>query len=142
MFDLNAYALANRAGCGCPDSLESPGARWLQQVADAAQELYERGEDEDTRNDDVFKVADQCVPIYTHEVWSVFVDVQGYLEDVSDYSPDLSEGMEKAAQIALLMIAERLVTVLLEEAEAEAADQDEDEDDEDNSVNDGIGGEA
>jgi hypothetical protein len=71
------------------------------------------------------------VPIYTHERWQVFVDLQAYQEDVSEYGD--ADDLTNAAGVALYMIAERLVHALATEL-SDALDADADEEDgEDNA---------
>lgn len=104
------------AGVASPDSPDSPGAEWLMLVERAAGDI-ERDED------GISETADAIVPVYTHQRWLVFVDLAAYQEDPSGLGADTSD-MTAAAGVALYMIAERLLTALLE-------DRDEDEDDED-----------
>lgn len=64
------------------------------------------------------------MPVYTHNIWQVFVDLGAYREDVTELA-DPERGMEHMAQVALYMIAERLLYALTE------GDDEEDEEDED-----------
>lgn len=121
---MNAYQLAHMADVQSPDSLESPGAEWLVQVASYADEL-ESGD-----QDDITQAADSVVPIYTHNRWQVFVDLCAYTEDITDLSA--SPDMTDQAGVALYMIAERLLTALVDalvEAKAEDGDDDPELDD-------------
>ena len=105
---MNAYQLARVAGVASPDSPESPGAKWLELVAVSAEEV----EDEEYLSE----VADQLVPIYTHERWQVFVDLAAYQEDATE----LGDGdMTQLAGNALYMVAERLLRELFENGEEE-----------------------
>ena len=110
----NAYQLANLAGVISPDSLESQGALFLLSIAeDYTDRYYEGSMDEDT----VYEIADNAVPIYTHERWEVFVDLAAYTEeDPTGFEPG---DLTSAAGIALYMIAERLVQALMDEREEE-----------------------
>ncbi len=107
----NAYVLAGMADCASPDTKDSPGARFLGLVADSVVELV--AEDAD-RDDIPWTAADQCVPIYTHKVWSAFVDLGAWQEDPTEYGADGSD-MEQAAKVRLLMIGERLAAAVLED---------------------------
>lgn len=113
------YALARLADCSSPDSPESAGAQWLARVASCLDEI----EDED----DVSEQADSIVPIYTHEVWTVFVDLGAYNEDPTELGADAGD-MEGCAKVCLFMIAERLLHVLLEEKEGADEEDEESED--------------
>ncbi len=120
MTERTIYTLARMAECYDPDSLTSPGGRWLQIVESAASDLA----DYDDQEDGMHEVADSLVPIYAAEVWAVFVDLGAYQQDVDDYGPITD--MEKGAQIALYMIAETLLRAVLED-DAETTDDDDDD---------------
>lgn len=107
MMASTVWQLARLADCADPDTDASPGAAWLHGVEAAAQEI----EDED----EVSELADQLVPIYTAEVWSVFTDLGAYNEDPTDLGCDGSD-MEQAAKVCLYIIAERLLHALKEDA--------------------------
>jgi hypothetical protein len=130
--DHSAYRLADGAGCYSPDSPDSPGARFLRSVQDATREAVLWAAEYDTdgdllhavdnvKDDTAHQVADDAVPIYTHELWSTFADLGAYEEDPSEYGPVTDMG--RAAGVCLYMIAERLVHALLSEYEAHAQDQ-------------------
>jgi hypothetical protein len=125
----NAHQLAGMAECSSPDSTDSPGARFLLQVAASVAESLEYDEDgtEDT-SDMAQEVADSAVPIYTHERWQVFVDLCAYNEDISDFGTDETD-LTALAGAALYVIAERLAVALIEEAREEQEDNDDDDDD-------------
>lgn len=73
--ELNAYQLSHRAGVATPDALDSPGALWLLRVAEAATEaLDELGEPSEW----VHETAEILIPVATHEIWQVFVDLALY----------------------------------------------------------------
>jgi hypothetical protein len=111
--ERTVWQLAGLAGCSSPDSVDSAGAAWLVRVARDAEELAEDQGDDLT--DGIAERADSNVPIYTHELWSIFVDLGAYQEDVSELI-GAGTDMEKMAQVALYMIAERLLSALLEAA--------------------------
>jgi hypothetical protein len=123
---MNAYELAHMAGVTSPDSLESPGAQWLVQVASYADELGdELAADNEHLSDDITEAADSVVPVYTHNRWQVFVDLCAYTEDIEEYSAQDSDmTMTTQAGIALYLIAERLLTALVEAKSEQAADED------------------
>lgn len=116
------YALARLADCHDPDTMTSPGARFLDRVESAFLDM-------ETPDEDRFgEEADQLVPIYTHERWQVFVDLCAYEEDISEFG-DYGDDLTRAAGVALYMIAERLLRALYEEAQDNADDDEEDTDD-------------
>lgn len=130
------FALARMAGCGDPDTPDSPGARFLTSVADAASEhWYAYGPDGADDDDAVHEIADGIVPVYTHELWLTFVDLAAYREDddTGIMADALSHGhadLDKVAGIALYQIAERLLRAeLAEHAESAAMFADDDDDD-------------
>jgi hypothetical protein len=116
----NPYELASLAECASPDSLTSPGASFLERVADAADSIREEGGDEDN----VSEAADSAVPVYTHERWQVFVDLAAYNEDVTELGAT-GDDLTGCAGVALYMIAERLLHALLAEDVDEDADEEE-----------------
>lgn len=120
-----AFALARLAECYSPDSPDSPGARFLDSIeADYRDRRDEGSYDED---DTPHEIADNAVPVYTHERWQTFVDLGAYEEDTTDLGDDGSD-LTQSAATALYMIAERLVRALHDEIGDETADDDEDED--------------
>lgn len=108
--ERTVWQLAGLAGCSSPDSVNSAGAAWLVRVARDAVELAEDQADDLT--DGIAERADANVPIYTHDLWATFVDLGAYQEDVSELIGAETD-MEKLAQVALYMIAERLLAALL-----------------------------
>jgi hypothetical protein len=134
--ERTAHELAGMADTASPDTPTSAGAEYLRRVESGAIEHWDeldedqRG-DEDYRSDEVHELADGLVPIYTHAIWSTFVDLAAYQEDVTDYCGPEDE-MERRAMIALYMIAERLVRAVWDEmAEADEPERGECDEDED-----------
>lgn len=109
--DATPWQLAHEAGCASPDSATSPGALWLVQVAEAANEWHDYSDD---RDDAPHQIVDGLVPIYTAERWRVFTDLAAWQEDVTEFGP--IEDMEQAAGVALYLIGSRLATAVIEEA--------------------------
>lgn len=107
----NAYVLAGMADCASPDTFESMGAQFLTAVAEATVESTNYDDD---RDDIPWTAADQCVPVYTYDVWRTFVDLGAWQEDPTGYGADGSD-MEQAAKVCLLMIGERLSAAVLED---------------------------
>ena len=105
------YVLARMADCASPDSEDSPGAHFLEMVADSVVEAVEYGDD---RDDIPWAAADQCVPIYTYDVWRTFVDLGAWQEDPTELGADGSD-MEQAAKVCLFAIGERLAAAVLDD---------------------------
>lgn len=116
---LTPWQLARLAECFDPDSVDSPGARFLAGVRDDVNDRL--GGLNDDPSDVAAEIADSAVPVYTHERWRVFVDLGAWEEDPSDLTADTSD-MTQAAAICLYMIAERLAAALIA-----AADEGDDE---------------
>lgn len=129
--ELNAYQLAGMADVTSPDSLESAGAHFLTHIRDDVAERLEwlaSGDYADVTepaefvsiirdlDDWAYEIADGAPSIYTHEKFQQFFDLCAYQEDISELAPDETD-MEKMAGIALYMIAERLVSALLDTVE-------------------------
>ncbi len=117
--EFTLWELANLADCGSPDSLTSAGARFLFNVADATAEQVAVYRAEGTLEDDydysgeLHEIADNAPDVYTHTLWSEFVDLAAYNEDASELGADASD-MEKCARICLYMIADRLTRALVD----------------------------
>lgn len=107
-----AWQLARLADCMDPDSNESAGARFLERVE---ADYLEAVEDERYDGDETpHEIADNAVPVYTHERWQAFVDLGAYQEDVTELGDDGSD-LTQSAAVALYMIAQRLVYALAAE---------------------------
>lgn len=107
-----AWQLARLADCMDPDSTNSPGAQFLHLVESCyhdaiAEEWYDA---DDSPNE----IADNAVPVYTHDRWQTFVDLGAYQEDATELGADASD-LTQCAAVALYMIAERLVRTLHDE---------------------------
>lgn len=94
----------------------SAGAKFLRRVADTADEIADEIEagTVDDLDDRIHEEADAAVPIYTHEMWTTFVDLAAYTEDVSEFASG-DEEMDRLAAVALYIIAERLLQALVRE---------------------------
>jgi hypothetical protein len=111
----SVWELAEMAGCDSPESDISPGAMWLVRVASDLSEVIGRVTEygEDTQ-DVIRELADAAVPVYTHEMWRVFVDLAAY--DVDDEGlHDREDDMTQRAMVALYVVAERLLNALVGE---------------------------
>ena len=123
--EWTTFRLALEADVGAPDAVDSPGARWLNTISEAAVEFYEYNKedgDEDV-DDGLHLLADGIVPVYNHEVWLVFTDLAIWAEERPDLvhaigtyeEPD----MTTTARVMLYYVAERLAhtihTQLVEE---------------------------
>lgn len=119
--DLSAFQLASIAECGSPDSASSYGAEMLELVyMSVIEELRDLESIGDWDTDRTFEIAEGCINVYTHKLWTAFVDLCAYQEPVSEfaslgYSINIAyDGMEKLAWIALHSINVRLIDALLE----------------------------
>lgn len=126
--ELNAYHLADLAGCATPDNSESAGAQMLASIRDALADhldSYGAGIEPDDLDDDgsLHEIADAGPNVYTFTKWQQFVDLAAWQEDPSELGSDGSD-MDSAASVCLFIIAERLVAALVEEA---TTDDDEDD---------------
>lgn len=109
--ELSVYGLARLADVASPDSSDSPGARWLMNVASAASEMIaECAEYGGDPADAAHETADAIVPVYTSEIWAVFCDLAAWNVDTSDYGQ--AEDMTRSASLALYVVAERLINEL------------------------------
>jgi hypothetical protein len=122
------WELARIAECSDPDTDSSPGADFLRHVENSVKEALAYGHeqdydvtDEDWQSSTASEVADQCVPVYTHNLWVTFVDLAAYSEDVSELGMESvpTDELEKLPSLALYMIGERLALALFSEELAE-----------------------
>lgn len=115
------WQLARLADCTDPDTSTSDGAEFLRGVEYSTVEAFHNA-DFDERADSCWigdtshEIADSCVPVYTHEMWSTFADLAAWNEDPSEYGTE-SDDMTKCAMVCLYMIGQRLASALLEELE-------------------------
>lgn len=134
--EFTVHRLANMADCTFGQE-SGPGAQWLRNIAADVQEradyCRENGEpvtvDAWGYDGADHEIADSAIPVYTSARWEVFADVRAWREDPSDMDPDASD-MTNMAGVCLYMIAQRLVSALLEEIEAADDDDDQEEGDE------------
>lgn len=70
---MSAYELASSMEFSAPDSLESPGAKFLSQIRDEFLESLELD-----WGYDVNDVVDAAVPLNTYDAWKVFLDLELY----------------------------------------------------------------
>lgn len=138
---MSAYTLADMAMTTCPDSLDSAGAEFLtavrSDVVEQLRYLVDTAAPEDDpidpaelaelgrQHDVLTEVADGAPSIYTFQKFRQFTDLAAWQEDISDYA-DGETDMEKMAGIALYMIAERLVSALLDYVADFESSEDED----------------
>lgn len=125
--DRTVWQLARLAECADPDSQESEGAAFLRRVEASVSDVlqYAEGDEIDDYSQGIHEQADGCVPVYTAHRWTVFADLAAWQEDIEELGQP--GDMTTAAGYALYMIAERLLSALVEEAledRAEATDDD------------------
>lgn len=107
------YALATLADVTAPDATDSPGAQFLQCIAETLENEPELDDHE---------IVDAAIPVYSHELFLTLTDLCAYHEDISD-----ADGLSLigCAQLALEQVGSRLVAALREQAEEEAEIDDE-----------------
>lgn len=113
--ERSAFMLANDADCFSPDTDDSSGAEFLRGVRDDVLEAVksDRLAEEDA-SDVAHEVADGRVPIYTHDLWSTFVDLGAYQEDPTEVGEGWKD-IEQCARVSLYLIADRLAHALFTE---------------------------
>lgn len=129
--EWNPYMIAGTVDCTSPDNQTSPGALWLCAVRDDAVEWWDNADPFDRTNydqsDSAHELADNAVPIYTHDKWRVFVDLAAYTEDLDDIG-GTSGDMDQDSNLALYLIASRVVAATLAALELETEDEDDTDD--------------
>lgn len=119
---MSAYRLAGMADAQAPDSPISPGAEFLTDVRDAIVDLVEASEDdaETIDQDAVYAAVDAAVPIYTHTIWTTYVDLQAYQIDPADIGfenvMDVAS-IERLATASIAYIGEQLADSIIQEIE-------------------------
>lgn len=128
--NLSPYALARMADVASPNSVGSPGAAFLARVRNALVEHLSTADlSSEYLSDALAELADGAVPIYTHDLWSAFVDIAAYnVDDDGLCSEDSS--MEDRAKVALYVTAQTLLSALVDEV---SNDDDEGDDEGDES---------
>lgn len=136
---LNPFKLSRVAELNSlPDSLTSPGAAWLADIADTVFTDVENGAVlvDDGAEEYARTTAGLQPPVPPHELFAVLVDLAAYTEDLSIHllSGTVTD-METLAGLALEAVAWRLITALMKELaeayeEATGADEDDDSDEE------------
>ena len=117
IFTHSVITLATLAGCGQPDSVDSPGAEFLIAVMDAVEDAIDNNEDDEgTLNE----IANDAPAVSTHEKWAQFVDLRGYRVDTTDQYGDRisARNLTDHANGVLVVIADNLIRALVAEYEA------------------------
>jgi hypothetical protein len=126
--ELSINRLAGDAGCSDPDSGNnepmSDGARLLNQVRDGVIEAIEYAPDARDYDDQISEIADSAPDVYTHRLWSEFVDLGAYNEDPTELGFDGSD-MEQGARVCLYIIADRLARSLFDMVADQSDDEEE-----------------
>lgn len=100
--DLSAYYLTSLIETSGPSGLESLGAAFLTSVRDAYVEWLEEETENnpdftdenfiDAANDAARDWTDACIPVYTWEVWTTFVDLHAYHYENAEDAFELTPG--------------------------------------------------
>lgn len=139
--NLSTWQLAELADCATPDRGDghgaafddmegrtpSPGATFLRHVADTYDDrrAWATSNGDELVGDDLWEMADGCVPIYTHTVWTTFADLAAYQEDLSEYGEIEPDDLTRTVGMrALFEIARRLLGALHQRAAELADDED------------------
>jgi hypothetical protein len=88
----------------------------LESVRDAVVDAWEYNDKqvgEDEALGLVLEAADGGPDIYTHQMWSEFVDLCAYNEDPTELGADASD-MDHCARVCLYMIAERCARAVMD----------------------------
>ena len=75
IYEMSAYELARRLDVSRPESLDSPGAKFLTEIQDRFLEYVVQGDDWDH---DVSEVVDLATPDYNYQAWLVYIDLGVY----------------------------------------------------------------
>jgi hypothetical protein len=113
----NTIIYAALAECGQPDTPDSPGAKFLNSVADAVADAIENGEDDERI---LNEIANDAPAMSTHEKWEQFVDLRGYRVDTTDQYGDRISARNLTDHVngVLVVIADNLIRALIAEHEA------------------------
>jgi hypothetical protein len=144
--DWTAYNLSHEADVQSPDNRESPGALWLLAVRDAAVSYYDAVTTTTTHENEwtteygpgkydwwhehTHRLADDSIPLPTHERWLVFTDLCLWADEATldipvltrDVSAGRGEEVDMTAQVTAVIyeVAHRLVWTVLTELGNEA----------------------
>ena len=137
--EWNAYHLSHEAGVQSPDNRESPGALFLLAVRDAAVSYHAEADeerrgtveagDDDWWHDATHQLADDAVPLPTHQRWQVFTDLCLWADEATLDIPTLTRfddhgypvDMTAQATIVIYEVAHRLTWIVLTELSKEDA---------------------
>lgn len=131
----SAFMLASYAGCGTPDTVESPGATYLISIRNAVAlairdaEIVPEGQcATEDRSDVISRIANDAALIYTYDKWLAFTDLCAYqrAEDVAGDYGDPSD-MDAWADTCLYSIAEELCTCVCQDFDEHCTPDEEDD---------------
>lgn len=113
MPELHLAQLSHLAGCMDADGQETVGARFLRRIYDGVSEFIDDlPPDEDVPSDAVDRVSeitDTAIPVGTHELWKVFVELGGYEQDLDELGYEYkSDETYRMPQTALYLIGTAL----------------------------------
>lgn len=120
--ERTAYALAADLGCASPDTLESPGARFLCSVRDETLAAVEEALADGKKPEEVitenrgFEISDSAPEVYDGPMWLEFVDLAAWQDQwYEDTEIHPTQNMTARARIALYTIARTLVFQIVNE---------------------------
>lgn len=131
--DPSPYQLARVADVLGPDDKDSPGAKWLVRVSNAVDDVVDAVKNHDANQQDAeHEAADGLVPIYTHELWQVWVDLGLYREDPEEIGFEFDgQNVENLPSVVCYMVALRLLRELIGDLEDVDEEQEQEEERED-----------
>lgn len=118
MKEANVIQLSRMADCSTPEGNDSDGAKFLKECFSTAQDMKSemRGRHD---GDLIHEIADGLVPIYTGNLWNVWVDCGGYNFDgeYRDFSSsnDTGDRMNRIAQADCFEWAYNIVATVARE---------------------------
>ena len=109
--NLGPYDLARLIECGSPDGRESPGSKFLQEAMEAWWDQRDNYDDKDAM---INEMANDAVPVGTHQMWSVLVDLTLYQNEIEQVwiDPLGNDAFRSHAEQLVYEAAYSLITVL------------------------------
>jgi hypothetical protein len=113
--DMRRWELANLADCSADND---QAADFLEGIADAVVEATGDVDAEDIyhgmfRGGRADEIADQAPSPYTATMWLQFVGTAAHGEDIAEFIDPVEFDFDKYARVALYVIAQRLVSALV-----------------------------
>ncbi len=109
--NLGPYDLARLIECGSPEGRESPGSQFLEEAMEAWWDQRENYDDKDAM---IREMANDAVPVGTHQMWSVLVDLFLYQNEIEQVwiDPLGNDAFRSHAEQLVYEAAHSLITIL------------------------------